>query len=38
MTGGHGLGVACGHIKALAPFLSHIKEKFMLKDCRADMP
>ena len=21
MTGRHGLGVACGHIKALAPFL-----------------
>ena len=34
--GGHGLGVACGHIKALASFLSHIKENSVLKACRAD--
>ena len=38
MTGGHGWGVAYGHIKALASFLSHIKGKFVLKACFADMP
>ena len=40
MMGGHVLGVVCGHIEALnlGSFLSHIKEKSMLKACRADMP
>ena len=38
MMGGHGLGVVCGHIEAFGSFLSHIKEKSVLKACRADMP
>ena len=37
MTGGHGLGVICGQIKALASFFSHIKEVSVLKACRANM-
>ena len=37
MTGGRGLGVACGQSKLLASFLSHTKEKSVLKACRADM-
>ena len=38
MMGGCGLGVVCGHIKALASFFSHVKEVSVLKACRAVMP
>ena len=40
MMGGHGLGVVSmvATLKLLGSFLSHIKEKSVLKACRADMP
>ena len=38
MMGGCGLGVACATPKHLASFPSHIKEKSVVKACRADMP
>ena len=33
--GGRGLGMARGHIKALASSFFHIKEESVLKACRA---
>ena len=38
MSAVYGWGMACGHIKILGNFLSHIKEKSVLKACRVDMP
>ena len=38
MMGGHGLGRACDHIKALESPNPHIKGNYVLKVCWADMP
>ena len=38
LVGRHGLAVACGHVQVSSFFLSHIKEKSVLKACKADIP